>query len=284
MFITPNLNNLDWKVYHSLLPFLDGNEVYDFLFVCYWMRLTAIDVLKTNNNYVVVCTDTTLKKEAFDLFYEKNIAMLLKKSTYTLGKEIKMVYVNYQLESSIQYGIEQTYHCGKLHSIDGRPAYKSPQKICYCDHGVYHRYGGEPAVIFTNGLCEWFYRGIRFRPNGQPTRINKTTGERDWHVNGEWVRSEMACLNVKTKVVQVQRSCGDAVYNKCFADQVFFDREGREHNDHGPAIIYEDGTEAWMKHGKLHCDHGPALITADGNMMWFYDGVLHLTSTCDDFE
>jgi hypothetical protein len=120
--------------------------------------------------------------------------------------------------------------------------------------------------------------------HGLPTKINFETGERDWYANGSWVRSEMTCIGVRIKLVQVQRSCGKAVYNKCFANQVFFDEEGKEHNDHGPAIIYEDGTKAWMKHGVLHRDDGPALITPKGDMMWFYDGVLHLTTYASDDE
>ena len=36
---------------------------------------------------------------------------------------------------------------------------------------------------------------------------------------------------------------------------------GKEvHRDHGPAIIYKDGSQLFYKHRKLHREYGPALM------------------------
>lgn len=53
------------------------------------------------------------------------------------------------------------------------------------------------------------------------------------------------------------------------------DECGLCHNDDGPAIIYEDGTQIWAIHGERHRIGAPAIICPDGTEMWYFRGELH---------
>ena len=55
----------------------------------------------------------------------------------------------------------------------------------------------------------------------------------------------------------------------------FYDENGELHRDDGPAVINDNGSQAWYKHGKLHRIGGPATIHANGDEGWFVDGKLH---------
>ena len=52
----------------------------------------------------------------------------------------------------------------------------------------------------------------------------------------------------------------------------WFDEDNARHREDGPAIIGEDGTEAWWFHGLLHRIGGPA-ITAGQYQAWWEYGV-----------
>lgn len=46
----------------------------------------------------------------------------------------------------------------------------------------------------------------------------------------------------------------------------YFDNDGRNHRDDGPAAIYPSGTKAWRRNGVLHSDDG--LVTFYAMGLW----------------
>lgn len=51
------------------------------------------------------------------------------------------------------------------------------------------------------------------------------------------------------------------------------DSGGVRHNEHGPAVEFEDGTRFWYQHGELHRDDGPAREWSDGSGDWYKNGI-----------
>jgi hypothetical protein len=58
---------------------------------------------------------------------------------------------------------------------------------------------------------------------------------------------------------------------------VLYDSKGRIHCDHGPAIHYDTGDEAWYRHGRMHREGGPALIIIGKKREWWDKGIRHRT-------
>ena len=54
--------------------------------------------------------------------------------------------------------------------------------------------------------------------------------------------------------------------------KVWRNAQGQVHNEEGPAVIYNDGSQAWYIHGGRHRENGPAGIYADGEKSWRIDG------------
>lgn len=44
------------------------------------------------------------------------------------------------------------------------------------------------------------------------------------------------------------------------------------HNEEGPAVEYNCGTEKWYFHGQLHNESGPAIDYKDGTFDWYIYG------------
>jgi len=61
----------------------------------------------------------------------------------------------------------------------------------------------------------------------------------------------------------------DSYGNKCHY------RNGVCHCDFGPAILREDGGQAWYKDGQLHRLDGPAYVGRNGEKEWYKDGLRH---------
>jgi hypothetical protein len=47
------------------------------------------------------------------------------------------------------------------------------------------------------------------------------------------------------------------------------------HNEHGPAVVWEDGSEYWMQDDDYHRLDGPAVVWPNGSRFWYLDGKLH---------
>jgi len=68
--------------------------------------------------------------------------------------------------------------------------------------------------------------------------------------------------NTSKQIVRTVDQLGNIRYTK----------NGKEHREDGPAVIYPTGEQFWCKNGKLHREDGPAAIWADGTQEWFKDG------------
>ena len=70
--------------------------------------------------------------------------------------------------------------------------------------------------------------------------------------------------------------CIRTVYNQSLGNPTWYDEwydeAGLRHRDDGPAVVGEDGTEAWWQHGKLHRLDGPA-VTAGKYQAWWENGI-----------
>lgn len=47
------------------------------------------------------------------------------------------------------------------------------------------------------------------------------------------------------------------------------------HNESGPAIKYDNGSERWYQKGRLHRVDGPAVVNPDIQMIWYQRGKIH---------
>ena len=55
----------------------------------------------------------------------------------------------------------------------------------------------------------------------------------------------------------------------------YYNSDNKLHRIHGPAVIWDDGSEDWYQNGKMHRLDGPAIIFTDGTMEWYQDGKRH---------
>lgn len=76
------------------------------------------------------------------------------------------------------------------------------------------------------------------------------------------------------------RGPDDAVRTKRQSDNLaYLDINSRYHRLDGPAVVYDNGSDAWYYHGKLHREGGPAVsITRMGGFHgWYKHGNHHRT-------
>lgn len=67
-----------------------------------------------------------------------------------------------------------------------------------------------------------------------------------------------------------------ATYNEESRCWEWRDDEGKYHNEHGPALIYDkEGSEEWCFHGVFHRDGAPAIINPEGDEIWYCNGYIH---------
>lgn len=50
-------------------------------------------------------------------------------------------------------------------------------------------------------------------------------------------------------------------------------KNGKYHNENGPAVIYSDGSKHWYINGLQHREDGPAAQFANGKIIWYYKNV-----------
>ena len=55
-------------------------------------------------------------------------------------------------------------------------------------------------------------------------------------------------------------------------DKTWRNSQGQLHNEEGPAVIYNDGTKAWLINGKLHRENGQALISTIASLQFRVNG------------
>jgi len=172
-------------------------------------------------------------------------------------------------------GTQEWYKDGKCHRDNG-PAivYSNGYKVWY-KNGKYHREDG-PALIYSNGDQYWYKDGIQFYPstntnNKDDNAMIKTTTEpiiQSIQQTVENIINNNACTwNEKVENTQFTGEIHNIQYYKYLSF-----KDGKRHNDNGPAVIMEDGYQSWCKDGKLHREDGPAVIYKNGYQAWYKDG------------
>ena len=121
----------------------------------------------------------------------------------------------------------------------------------YTVNKKYHREDG-PAVNRPNGVQKWFCDGNLIEPY-----------EFDFiHKYGKYTYYDNDTLQT-------------GVFTNLPFGATIHLQDGKLHNEHGPAILYENGhTEFWVN-GDKHHDHGPAVILIDGTHKWYLNGKRH---------
>lgn len=56
---------------------------------------------------------------------------------------------------------------------------------------------------------------------------------------------------------------------------IYHMKDGKCHNEFGPAVICKNGTKIWYINGLEHREDGPSTEYADGGKTWFYKGVYY---------
>ena len=55
----------------------------------------------------------------------------------------------------------------------------------------------------------------------------------------------------------------------------WYNRDGQQHREDGPAVEYSSGSKSWYSHGLLHCSDGPAYEHVHGTKEWWVNGKRH---------
>lgn len=53
---------------------------------------------------------------------------------------------------------------------------------------------------------------------------------------------------------------------------MYWYKNGKNHRDGGPAIIYPNGNKHWFQNGLWHGEDGPAAIYSDGRKRFYIEG------------
>lgn len=124
---------------------------------------------------------------------------------------------------------------------------------------ILHKVDG-PAVVWSDGSCEYFQNGIIHNENG-PALVEKTSSYTRslWYVNGNLHREDGPALEHVTQN-------GDKNYYEYWVD-------GKKHRTDGPTVIHPSKTEIWYFENKIERVDGPAIINRkDGTIVgcqWF---------------
>lgn len=63
---------------------------------------------------------------------------------------------------------------------------------------------------------------------------------------------------------------------RVYADRTeWYNKEGKQHRENGPAVEFVNGSKLWYKEGQFHREDGPALESAIGDKLWYINGQLH---------
>ena len=86
-------------------------------------------------------------------------------------------------------------------------------------------------------------------------------------------------INVKAATKHRCYNCGfhaiTGKYDLTKSERRISYKNGKIHNDDGPAITYPNGIQQYYIDGKLHREDGPAEEWPDGTYSWFFRGEFH---------
>ena len=55
----------------------------------------------------------------------------------------------------------------------------------------------------------------------------------------------------------------------------YYNDQGYQHREDGPAAEFANGTKVWYLHGVLHREDGPAIEYPNSTKMWYINGLAH---------
>jgi hypothetical protein len=115
-------------------------------------------------------------------------------------------------------------------------------------NGKRHRDGGEPAVLFDDGIAGWWVDGVLHRDGDMPALVVLgPKGGLEWWVHGKRHRDG--------DLPAVKLACGTKQWWK----------DGKGHREHDFAVIHHDGTtEKWLEGMRL--PRRPAVSTIYGRV------------------
>jgi hypothetical protein len=116
-----------------------------------------------------------------------------------------------------------------------------------------HRENDKPAIIYSDGTQQWWYKGERHRDNDLPAII-RPDGTQIWYMNG---------------LVHRENDLPAVIYPNGSQEWYINGKLHRENDK--PAIIYLNGYQEWWSNGERQRLCGPAVITSDKKEYWYID-------------
>jgi hypothetical protein len=58
-------------------------------------------------------------------------------------------------------------------------------------------------------------------------------------------------------------------------NQFWYNDQGDLHREGGPAVIWKNGEQGWLRNGLFHREEGPALIKPNISYSWYLNDKLH---------
>lgn len=144
-----------------------------------------------------------------------------------------------------------------------------------------HRGGDEPAVVRTDGLKEWWFKGQRHREGDRPAYID-ADGNKRWYRRGRLCRDgdQPAVINADGgqewyKNGLIHRDGDKPAIIHANGDQFWYVRDNLHRDGDQPAVIWQSGHKAWYKNGQYHRDGDkPAYVDSD-IQVWYRNGQIH---------
>jgi hypothetical protein len=154
-------------------------------------------------------------------------------------------------------GSTRWYKNNVLHRGGDRPAYITADgSMFWYQNGLLHRDDDQPAYISADGLCmSWYRYGLLHRDDDMPAYVDRRRVS-------EWYRRGM----LHREWDQPARVFSDGTES--------YYQFGFRHRENGlPALILASGHVEYHEFGELHREDGPAVIYEDGNEAWYLNGV-----------
>ncbi len=124
-------------------------------------------------------------------------------------------------------------------------------RIRYMFCGRLHRDNDLLAVIWADGIQEWWQHDKRHRDNDLPAVVD--TNAREWWQHGKLHRD-----NDLPAVIWAN------------GKQEWYQHNKRHRDNDLPAVIWANGKQEWYQHNKRHRDNDlPAIVYADGSKEWW---------------
>jgi len=157
--------------------------------------------------------------------------------------------------------------------------------VIYKKHGLIHRNGGLPAVIYCDGSKEWYRNGLLHRDGGLPA-VKYTYDSFSYYINYiphhcvELITTNcICCVGYGCKKRKNYAGVTTAIYNNksIITREKRWYKNGQRHREGDlPAVKYANGDLEWWFNNELSRDGDlPAVICNNGHKEWYNKGKRH---------